>query len=230
MIYLMSKKEQMVDAIIKDPTDLTMRMVYADWLDENAEPLSESNLTDSLTVCGEKVPRFLSQQWVDLANFIRFQCNNQGREAEKLWLESQKTASIILAEQCERIAGQGFYARGYPADSWDMNNGARYKELFLYMRHGFVDEVYCTCDQWIDLWPNLGSAYPMNKLVLYDKEVSVAGTNFKVRVDAPKDVQTKFWLSDNGIDKTLEWDTVRQAQEYFSDIQLKKARKQLRIP
>lgn len=146
----MTDHDALLAAIIANPDDDTVRLVYADWLDENGQ--------------GER------------AEFIRVQVAlstpTLGADGTG---DSQKRHELVRREAAIMSRRGPVEGRG----KWWADYGPGDRVSVVEWLRGFVSEVTCTLADWLAHGPAIVAAHPIRRVVLTDIVVSAAKSLFR---------------------------------------------------
>lgn len=146
----MSEREAFLRAIIDDPTDDGVRLVFADWLDEQGENDRAELIRVQIAIaqarigctCGRCVPHGQHNNGPCAASQVRVKVGS-------LVIPAMHREAWLLDRLCFPLVVAG---------------------LTCVNRRGFVDEIRCTHNQWLTHGTAIVREHPVTRVVLTDRE------------------------------------------------------------
>jgi uncharacterized protein (TIGR02996 family) len=169
-----------IEAILAAPADDTPRLVYADWLEENGEPLRAEFIRVQCEVAGPGGV-CACRPGTDGGALAACPCRRcrlrrRGRELNDVARHPWVTATWyqpLLVLSLDR------YGPGLSRPGWHGNPAGTVLYGFIAgcpgdwawtMCRGFVDAVDCSCCDWLARGPAVVAAQPVTRVTLDDKE------------------------------------------------------------
>lgn len=178
----------LLNAIIANPDDNAPRLIFADWLDENAVE-SECEKCDGTAThhisyyAHEACPSCnangrVSNGFAERAASIRCQIKHPRWFGDDTWMESDNknedgyldALSWLKSDHCKTEFANT------QEGNWVWNK-MRPDGIVGVYRRGFIDEIRCTLKQWLDHGKDIVREHPATKVVATDKEPRAMGTH-----------------------------------------------------
>jgi uncharacterized protein (TIGR02996 family) len=159
-------------AILADPADDTARLVYADWLDENARDIDVA-IVGGMVPHVERVER-RSDGRRERAEFIRVQCELAA--IGPMDAVGGKGVSLRRRERELWLLGSPVVPYGMPTSDWSYHLSHEAPPFshspMAVVRRGFVDEVRCPAAAFLGgkFARDLFRTHPITRGVLTDRE------------------------------------------------------------
>ncbi|AMV24577.1 hypothetical protein VT84_09290 [Gemmata sp. SH-PL17] len=195
----MSEHDALLAAILGAPDDDTPRLVYADWLQENA---------GTVKVCGDLPPHncwkcFVPDGREVRAEFIRVQCQIARTDphdavcGKTLQILSHGGGAVLFTPRC-RCKPCSLFRREYMLGRrhvvWDWCKGIPAGSVNTY-RRGFVEQVRLVSDDFLAHGESILAAHPVTTITL---------PPFRVEIDAPgKDYGWQIYYYEPGTDRDI---------------------------
>lgn len=142
-----------VRAICENPGDDAVRVIFADWLEENGEP--ERAKIIRTQIAAEWYPAGIPKGGPSLEDL---------RRSERELLEAHGT------EWLAGFLGQRWVSANEADGTWFTTAEEKPIDADVAFRRGFVEFVTCTTDDWITHGPAIVACQPVMRVVLVDKK------------------------------------------------------------
>jgi uncharacterized protein (TIGR02996 family) len=175
----------LLNAIIANPEDDAPRLIFADWLDENVVE-SCCFICDGLGGKIESVYGFktdiipcgnchgtgrVSNGFAERAALIRCQIKHPRWFGDDTWMESANKNEDGYLDALSWLKSS--HCKDEFAATQDGNwvwNKQRPDGIVGIVRRGFVDEIHCTLQQWLDHGKDIVREHPVTKVMATDKK------------------------------------------------------------
>lgn len=169
---MLSVGEELLRAILDNPEDDVVRLVYADWLEEHGEGERAEFIRVQVELAGLPEPEFLTVGTL-----------GEQEDGDTCWgcyrLGLCKYHALKKREDqlVRRLGLWPFSDDGHTSLIGGAGNDLyRGKRRSIY-RRGFADEIHCTCNDFLQHAGAIFSRHPVTKVVLTDAVVHPSGGN-----------------------------------------------------
>lgn len=148
----------LLDAILADPADDGLRLIFADWLEDNGEPARAEFIRAQIALVGVR-SECGSESGDYLCRSTRCRLCPLIRRQNAAWLETPPGPS------------PGSVVGGIAAP-WAITvyAGPDHRPPVMHVRRGFVESALCSLGDWMKHGPEIARSHPITRVTLTDRE------------------------------------------------------------